>query len=415
MAVARAHGVDATYVDIGDGGDDRRTLEGIAAAMTPTTRVVAVSHVLWTTGAVLPVAAIAEIAHAGGASFVIDGAQSAGAIAIDLEATGADGYAIAGQKWLLGPEGTGALAVRPSLVERLTPGLGGCISLASFDGSGAATFQADARRFEWSGVHRPSVIGFARSISWLSMFVGLEWVYARGSSLARATRRPTGGHPRGRAAHPDPPDGGAGDLPDRRLASRGGLRGARSARLRDRPHHRQPRRDPCQRRLLQLGGGAGALRGDGRAHRVAHARDDPATPDADDPGRVSAPPVRRRSWAEIRWRQFRNAPRPVVRAVLSSLIVAVILATAYLVYDIALSRGAVLPGGDLRTLAVAVYVLLVLAIGSAVTYLVVPQPTGSGTVVASLGWSAALGFFAAVPIAYLVMVVAMQIVRPAFG
>lgn len=130
---------------------------------------------------------------------------------------------------------------------------------------------------------------------------------------------------------------------------------------------------------------------------------------------MSAPPVRRRSWAEIRWRQFRNAPRPVVRAVLSSLIVAVILATAYLVYDISLSRGAVLPGGDLRTLAVAVYVLLVLAIGSAVTYVVVPQPTGSGTVVRRSAWSAALGFFAAVPIAYLVMVVAMQIVRPAFG
>lgn len=130
---------------------------------------------------------------------------------------------------------------------------------------------------------------------------------------------------------------------------------------------------------------------------------------------MSAPPVRRRSWAEIRWRQFRNAPRPVVRAVLSSLIVAVILATAYLVYDISLSRGAVLPGGDLRTLAVAVYVLLVLAIGSAVTYFVVPQPTGSGTVVRRSAWSAALGFFAAVPIAYLVMVVAMQIVRPAFG
>ena len=56
------------------------------------------------------------------------------------------------------------------------------------------------------------------------------------------------------------------------------------------------------------------------------------------------------------------------------------LAVAYLAYDVALSRGAALPGGDLRTLAVAVYVVLVLVIGSVVTYLVVPQPTGSGTV-----------------------------------
>ena len=91
------------------------------------------------------------------------------------------------------------------------------------------------------------------------------------------------------------------------------------------------------------------------------------------------------------------------------------LASAYLVYDVALSRGAVLPGGDLRTLAVAVYLVLVLGIGSLVTYLVVPQPTGSGTVARRNGWSAALGFFAAVPIAYLVMVVVVQIVRPLLG
>lgn len=128
---------------------------------------------------------------------------------------------------------------------------------------------------------------------------------------------------------------------------------------------------------------------------------------------MAAPP--RRSEVEIRWRQFRNAPRPVVRAVASSLVIAVILAIAYLIYDIAIGRGAGLPGGDLRTLAVAVYVVVVLVTGSVLTYLLVPQPTGSGTVVRRSAWSAALGFFAAVPIAYLVMVVAVQVIRPIFG
>ena len=102
----------------------------------------------------------------------------------------------------------------------------------------------------------------------------------------------------------------------------------------------------------------------------------------------------------------------MVRAVAASLSVAVVLAVAYLAYDVALSRGAVLPGGDLRVLAVTVYVVLVLAIGSLVTYLIVPQPTGSGTVARRNRWSAALGFFAAVPIAYLVLVVAIQIIKP---
>jgi len=125
---------------------------------------------------------------------------------------------------------------------------------------------------------------------------------------------------------------------------------------------------------------------------------------------AAAPP--RRSWAEVRWRQFRGAPRPVVRAVAASLTVAIVLAVLYLAYDVALSRGAVLPGGDLRTLAVAIYVVLVLVIGSFVTWLIVPQPTGSGTVVRRNRWSAALGFFAAVPIAYLVLVVAVQVLKP---
>ena len=61
------------------------------------------------------------------------------------------------------------------------------------------------------------------------------------------------------------------------------------------------------------------------------------------------------------------------------------------------------------------YVVAVLVAGSAITWLVVPQPTGSGSVARRSPWSAALGFFAAVPIAYLVMVVAVQVIRPLFG
>jgi hypothetical protein len=133
-----------------------------------------------------------------------------------------------------------------------------------------------------------------------------------------------------------------------------------------------------------------------------------------DPGNGSRP-VRQRSWAGVRWRQFRRAPRPVVRAVLASLSVAIVLAIGYLAYDVALSRGTALPGGDLRVLAIAGYVIVVLVSGSLLTYLVVPQSTAAGTTVRRNAWSAALGFFAAVPIAYLVMVAAVQIVRPLLG
>lgn len=127
---------------------------------------------------------------------------------------------------------------------------------------------------------------------------------------------------------------------------------------------------------------------------------------------MTAPVPRRRSAVEVRWRQFRHAPRPVVRAVASSLVVAVIGGLAYLAYDLAIEGGADLPGGDLRLLFLAAYVGVVLAVGTVVTWLVVPQPTGSGTRVVRSPWSAALGLFAAIPICYLVLVAVLEVVKP---
>lgn len=125
--------------------------------------------------------------------------------------------------------------------------------------------------------------------------------------------------------------------------------------------------------------------------------------------------MRRRGWLEVRWRQFRRAPRPVVRAVASSLTVALVLGIAYLAYDIALGRGATLPGGDLRLLALAAYVAAVLVVGAVVTWLVVPLPTGGARRATRTPWSAALGLFAAVPIAYLVLVLLVELVKPLLG
>ena len=122
----------------------------------------------------------------------------------------------------------------------------------------------------------------------------------------------------------------------------------------------------------------------------------------------------RRSWLAVRWRQFRNAPRPVFRAVAANLVVAGILGALYLAYDVALTRGARLPGGDLRTLLATLDVLLVLGVGTVVTYLIVPLPRGADARPRRTPWSAALGFFAAVPIAYLVLVVTSQVLHPLF-
>jgi len=177
-------GADVVAVDLGDAANDEEVLAAFDAAIEPGTRLVAISHVLWTTGARLPIAAIAELAHARGALVAVDGAQAAGAIPVSVADLGVDYYAVAGQKWLLGPEGTGALWVSPEVLERALPSF---VSWFTFERITAPTdvvLWPDARRFDDTGYYKPAVVGLARSCGWLSMYVGLPWIHERGQAMA---------------------------------------------------------------------------------------------------------------------------------------------------------------------------------------------------------------------------------------
>ncbi len=178
-------GVELAFVDVGPERDEAAVLAAFDAAIDGRTRLVSLSHVLWASGAVMPIARISEMAHARGALCVVDGAQSVGAIPLDLAAIGADVLALPAQKWLLGPEGLGAVAVAVGARDRVRPSAGGWFSFERVDPGGVTERWDDARRFEASNFHRPSIVGMARSIGWLSMFVGLDWIYARGAALAR--------------------------------------------------------------------------------------------------------------------------------------------------------------------------------------------------------------------------------------
>src|SRR5215211_7687899 len=130
--------------------------------MTPRTRLVALSHVDWTSGEVLLLQDICTLAIERGALTLIDGAQSVGNISVDAPASGADMYAFTGHKWVLGPEGMGALYVRPGLEVHSTNV--GFLSLAdpsAFDPGGDYEMKADARRFEASTASPALASGFA--------------------------------------------------------------------------------------------------------------------------------------------------------------------------------------------------------------------------------------------------------------
>ena len=118
----------------------------ILAAVSPRTRLIAVSQALWTTGAVLPVR---ELRSQSGVPVLVDGAQSAGAIPVDV--AGLDFFTISGQKWLCGPDTTGALVV--SDPERLRVTAPSYFGQASYGADGTYEPRPGAVRFEqgwWS-------------------------------------------------------------------------------------------------------------------------------------------------------------------------------------------------------------------------------------------------------------------------
>ena len=112
--------------------------------------------------------------------------------------------------------------------------------------------------------------------------------------------------------------------------------------------------------------------------------------------------MRQRSWFEIQWRKLRNPPPPVLRAVLANLIVAAIGASLLFVY------ARLNPDADLTPLVV-LFIAAVIVAGSLFTYLWVELPTGASGVRRRSAWAGILGFFASVPIAYLMLVVLFQV------
>ena len=117
------------------------TVAAIAAEVTERTKLIATSHVLWTNGHVVDVHALRRET---GVPILVDGAQSVGAIPVEVGEL--DFYTVSGQKWLCGPESTGALYVRDA--ERLVVARPSYLSQQSFEPGGRFVPTAGALRFE---------------------------------------------------------------------------------------------------------------------------------------------------------------------------------------------------------------------------------------------------------------------------
>ncbi len=156
--------------------DTSEFLDSIEGKITSGTRVIALSHVLWSTGTVVPLREICELARQHELMVIVDAAQSAGQVPLNLHDIGVDAYAMAGQKWLCGPEGTGLLYVRYDRFADISPTYA---RYGQADMSGFFMPPATAHRYESGEFTGPVIAAQAATLTWLRDEVGMDWAYAR--------------------------------------------------------------------------------------------------------------------------------------------------------------------------------------------------------------------------------------------
>ncbi len=206
--VARRTGARLRVIDAERAGGDLAAEVGRIAG--PRTRLVALSHVSWATGAALDVAGAARAARAVGALTAVDGAQSVGTIPVDAAALGVDAYAFPSHKWLLGPEGVGALWVRPEAMERIdvtVAGLESAAGGAAHGEDGAMEPHPSARRYEASTPPAALLAAWEASLAWLEG-LGWPWIHARVREAQAAAREALARVPGVEVLTPPGPQGG---------------------------------------------------------------------------------------------------------------------------------------------------------------------------------------------------------------
>ena len=185
-------GVVIRMLPVSQCADEEAILTAFKRSITSKTRLIALSHLAYSTGTLLPLQAMIALAHECGIPVLADGAQTVGAISLDLKALDVDFYSFPGQKWLLGPEGVGGLYIRNDWIARLEPTFTGFFSLdlTTYNAHDPHSFALTpgAKRFEVGSVFRPGIAALEASLGWLMDDVGLDFIHKRHLQLASLAR-----------------------------------------------------------------------------------------------------------------------------------------------------------------------------------------------------------------------------------
>jgi len=205
--VATRYGVELRFLRISN--DPADLLGRFDALLDGRTRVVSVSHVSRRTGVHLPARELVETAHRHAVPVLLDGAQSFGAIPVDVHALDCDFYTCSGHKYIMGPQSTGAFYVRRDMLEWLKPSWIGSHSQETMDFDGHMTLKTSAGRFEFATRNIADQAGFRKAIEMWEA-VGWENVFQATASYTTEMKRRLEEIPRLEILTPLPYDHSAG-------------------------------------------------------------------------------------------------------------------------------------------------------------------------------------------------------------
>lgn len=162
----------------------QENVDRIAKLITSKTRLISIPHATTTTGLILPVKALSQLAKPKNIWLFVDGAQTAGMFPFSLHELGCDAYATSGHKWLLGPKETGLLYVRKDMLDVIRPKFVGAYSDNGFDwAKGTLNFHPTAQRYEYGTVSIPLRFGLGAAIKFMQR-IGMENVWKRDQALS---------------------------------------------------------------------------------------------------------------------------------------------------------------------------------------------------------------------------------------
>jgi selenocysteine lyase/cysteine desulfurase len=163
------------------------SLAELENAISPKTKLIAITHIASTTGGMTPIVEIGKIARRHHILYLVDACQSAGQVPLDVKEIGCDMLSVTGRKYLRAPRGTGFLFVRKGILDKL--------KLLFLDGFSAPAvgltdyrLRNDARRFELYEKNRALTLGLGKAVNY-ALDIGVERIWQRIQYLAGLMRQ----------------------------------------------------------------------------------------------------------------------------------------------------------------------------------------------------------------------------------